>query len=859
MMGPMPSCLGLLISSRPEMQRTMNPRTSLAPFAAALISACFLQATPVRAAAERIEPADAPRQYVDLDFDWRFTLGDDPAAIHPSFDDAAWRTVRLPHDWSIEGPFGPQHASGTGYAPGGVGWYRKHFGLDPKLKGRRIAIEFDGVYQNAQVWINGHLVGGRPYGYSSFQFDLTPHLHYGDVSSGDNVLAVRVDHDKVADSRWYTGSGIYRDVRLRITDPVAVAHWGTFVTTPTVTADKATVAVETTLDNRDDSSTTPTIRLTVLDAAGAEIVTHTSDASIEAHSAATLKDELAVPTPALWSPDSPTLYTLRTEVLDGDAEKGGNIVDRTETPFGIRTFRFDPDQGFFLNDVNMKLLGVCLHHDAGCLGAAVPPKVLERRLRLMKELGANAIRTSHNPPAPELLDMCDRLGLLVQDEAFDEFTPPKNKWVHGRNVGQPSRFGYGEIFDDWSVRDVQDMVRRDRNHPSIIMWSIGNEIDYPNDPFSHPVLGREYRPTHPRAENLVPLGERLVDAIKDLDQTRYVTAALAKIEMTNAVGFPELLDAVGYNYQEQLYAADHERYPKRVIYGSENDDNYNAWRAVADNDYISGQFLWTGIDYLGEAPEWPQRVFPGGVADMAGFPKPDYFWRQALWTKSEDKPMVYLAATQRPQGERGGNSGRRRNFGFERRGGPPTESWNWNEGAPVRVLCATNCPTVDLVLNGKTVATLTAEDDRQGWRSAEIAYEPGTLEAVARDGERELARHTLRTAGEPHHVQLDADATTLAADGHAAAHVTFTIVDENGVRVPNAEHEVTFEIEGPARFLGIENGATAGDPQYQDNRCPALRGRGLAIVQSTRNEPGTATIRATATGLALAELKIEAQ
>jgi beta-galactosidase len=828
----------------------MFPRPSLVTLAAALLVGFLLPPTSARADAERIQLADAPRQYVDLDFDWRFTLGDDPAAIHAGFDDTAWRTVQLPHDWSIEGPFGPQHASGTGYAPGGVGWYRKHFTLDPKFKGRRVAVEFDGVYQNAQVWINGHLVGGRPYGYSSFQLDLASHFNF----DGDNVLAVRVDHAKVADSRWYTGSGIYRDVRLRVTGPLAVAHWGTFVTTPTVTPDKATVAVETTISNGSDRSTNPTLRLTVLDASGAEIATHTSDATIEVHSTATIKDELAVPTPKLWFPDSPTLYTLRTEVLDGNAEKGGNVVDRTETPFGIRTFRFDPDRGFFLNDVSMKLLGVCLHHDAGCLGAAVPPKVLERRLRLMKELGANAIRTSHNPPAPELLDMCDRLGLLVQDEAFDEFTPPKNKWVHGRNVGQPSRYGYGEIFDDWAVRDVQDMVRRDRNHPSIIMWSIGNEIDYPNDPFSHPVLGNEYRPTHPRAENLVVHGERLVEAIKDLDQTRYVTAALAKIEMTNAVGFPELLDAVGYNYQEQLYAADHKKYPQRIIYGSENDDNYNAWRAVADNDYISGQFLWTGIDYLGEAPEWPQRVFPGGVADMAGFPKPDYFWRQALWLNKQR--MVYLAAVQPPRGERGGRRG-----GFGRRGGPPAEHWNWNEGAPVRVLCATTAPRVVLYLNGKPVADLTAADERQGWRFAEIDYEPGTLQASARnaDGTSIFATFTLRTAGEPHHIELTPDATTLAADGHDAAHVTFTIVDEHGVRVPNAEHEVTFEIEGPARLLGIENGATAGDPKYQDNRCQALRGRGLAIIQSNRNEPGTATIRATATGLAPAELKIEAK
>jgi beta-galactosidase len=785
------------------------------------------------AAVDRIEPATAPRQYVDFDFDWRFRLGDDPVGFHRTLDDSEWRIVQLPHDWSIEGPFGPEHASGTGYAPGGVGWYRKRFTLSPAVQDKQVAVEFDGAYQNAQVWINGQLVGGRPYGYSSFQLDLTPHLDF----DGENVLAVRVDHAKNADSRWYTGSGIYRHVRLRLTDRLAVAHGGAFVTTPQVSSEDATVAVETELENRDDRARNVTLRLTVLDPSGAQAAVHTLETAIERHSTKACKADITINKPSLWSVDSPALYKLRTEIVDGSA-----TIDSTDATFGVRTFRFDPNEGFFLNGVNMKIKGVCLHHDAGCLGAAVPAKVLERRLRLMKELGANAIRTSHNPPAPELLDMCDRLGLLVQDEAFDEFTPPKNKWVRGRNVGLPARFGYGEIFHEWAVRDIQDMVRRDRNHPSIIMWSIGNEIDYPNDPFSHPALDNDYRPTHPRAELLVEHGRRLVQAVKALDSTRPVTAALARLQMTNEVSFPELLDVVGYNYQEGRYAEDHRRFPQRVIYGSENDDAYSAWRAVAENDYISGQFLWTGIDYLGEAGEWPARVFPGGVADLAGFKKPDAWWRQALWSH---EPVVYIAASQARPASPLQRAGARR---FRRRGSELAEHWNWSDASPVRVMCCTNCPEVDLYLNGKLVQTLTDDDDRQGWRSAELEFQPGKLEAVGREGERRLCQFALATAGSPRRVMLQSDATELAADGHDAAHVTFTIVDEKGVRVPNAEHEVTFAVEGPVRLLGIDNGRTDGAVDYQDDRCEARRGRGLAIIQSLR-QPGEATINASVAGL----------
>ena len=558
----------------------------------------------------------------------------------PSFDDASWREVQLPHDWSVEGPFSQELGSGNGYAPGGIGWYRKEFKVDPAHKDKAIAIEFDGVYDHSEVWINGHLLGYRPYGYSSFQYDLTPHIQFGDET---NVLAVRVDHTRFSDSRWYTGSGIYRHVRLYIRDKLHIGHWGVYVTTPAISAESGRVQIETTLENTADQKRDFALHSDIVTAQGNVVASLVTSGAVASRTQATLVQSLTIKNPQLWCVDVPTLYKIQSRVLAGET-----VLDSQDTPFGFRTLRFDPNKGFFLNDQSMKLKGVCLHHDAGSLGAAVPDKVLEHRLQLMKALGANAIRTSHNPPAPELLDMCDRIGLLVQDEAFDEFTPPKNKWVEGWNAGLPSRFGHGEFFEQWSVIDMRDMVRRDRNHPCIIMWSIGNEIDYPNDPFSHPALGDRYRPQHPPAEHLVKYAKPLVDVVKQWDTTRPTTAALASITMSNAVELPQLLDVVGYNYQERAYAEDHKTYPNRFIYGSENGDSYEAWAAVRDNQYISGQFLWTGIDYLGEAGRWPNRANGAGLADMCGFLKPIGWFRKSLWL---DEPVVYIccapAATNR--------------------------------------------------------------------------------------------------------------------------------------------------------------------------------------------------------------------
>ncbi len=777
------------------------------------------------------------RTYIDFDTDWRFSRGDFATAMMPKFDDSGWRCVKLLHDWSIEGPFSAEYGSGNGYAPGGVGFYRKRFRLDPAYKDKIIAIEFDGIYNNSEIWVNGFFVGGRPYGYSSFECNLTPHLKFG---PDENVIAVRVDHSKFADSRWYTGSGIYRHTRLRITDKLRIAHWGSYVTTPQVEEASAVIRIETVIENGYDADKELSLQSDIITAdgrvAGSQTTSETRQKCL-ANANHSFIQQIKIEHPEFWSIESPVLYMLKSRLC-----AGSRVVDETSTPFGIRTIRFDPDKGFFLNGKQVKIKGVCLHHDAGCLGAAVPEKVLLRRLRLLKELGVNAIRTSHNPPAPELLVLCDRLGLLVKDEAFDEFTPPKNKWLTGWNDGVPSRYGYGEVFTKWSVIDIQDMVRRDRNHPSVIMWSIGNEIDYANDPFSHPVLGDEYLPENPPAENLIKYAKPLVKAVKELDSSRPVTAALANVEMSDAVGLGELLDIVGYNYQEERYPGDHGKYPDRFIFGSENHHNYNDWGVVRDNDYVAGEFLWTGIDYLGEARRWPNRANGSGLLDLCGFKKPIAWFRQSLWS---DEPMVYICVSGPSWPGRAG-TGRRR---FRR----VQEHWNWPQNAKVTVYCYTNCPEVLLELDDKPIGTKRLADAEEGVLRWEVDYEPGVFMATGLENGNKVCEYNLKTAGAAERIELLADVRELRPDGKDICHLEFRIVDANGVLVPDADNELKFEVKGPAEIIGIGNGNLNDIDDCRDLVHRAYRGRGLAILQSTK-EAGKIIVKVSSSKLKTARL-----
>ncbi|CAM3681662.1 glycoside hydrolase family 2 TIM barrel-domain containing protein [Cohnella lubricantis] len=787
----------------------------------------------------------------NLNLDWHFKRGDEPRAWYKGFDDADWRSVTLPHDWSVEEPFSKEHSSGTGYLPGGTGWYRRWFELPHEWKGKRVSITFEGVYNNSQVWCNSYYLGKRPYGYSTFTYDLTDFISFED---GGNVISVKVDHKDIADSRWFTGSGIYRDVYLTVTDPIHIAPYGVFVKTPEVTAERAAVAVDVRISNETNGDEEVRVQHTLRDQDGQLIGSALSFVTIQAGAEAKVEHAVEVNRPNLWSPDSPYLYDLTTEVA-----KNGEVVDSLQTPVGIRWFTFDAEKGFFLNDVPMKIKGVCVHHDAGCLGAAVPEKVWVRRLAALKEMGCNAIRMSHNPPAPNLLDLCDRMGFLVMDEAFDEWEGVKNKWSTGHNVYPPKHYGYYEDFPQWGETDIKEMVLRDRNHPSIILWSIGNEVDYPNDPYCHPYFDtmtgnndankpaaeRMYDPNKPNAERLAVIARRLVKYVKECDDTRPVTAALAFPELSNLTGYADALDVVGYNYKEHLYSEDLSRYPGRVIYGSENSSSLEAWLAVRDNPAISAQFIWTGIDYLGEARGWPVRAAQSGFLDLAGFKKTGYYYRQSLWS---EEPMVFLAAAKASDPW---IAERRRWAGVD-------PHWNWAAGEKVEVFCYTNCEEAELRLNGRSLGAKKLKEDPRGYLSWEVDYEAGTLEVIARgaDGTSRICR--LVTASEPAKLAMTADCAELRANGQDIAHVEIQVTDGSGRLAYLADHPITLSVTGPGTIIGMESGDVQDLEPYSSRIRKAYRGKLLAYVR-VGTEPGEIVVTAEAPGLGAARGAIAAK
>jgi hypothetical protein len=793
----------------------------------------------------------APRERRLFDSGWRFHLGDVKQGESPGLADKDWRQVDLPHDWSIEGPYSQKNASGTGFLPGGIGWYRKTFTLPASVRGRKVSIRFDGVYRDGTVWINGVRLGHRPYGYATFEYDLTPHLRFGPAS---NVLAVRVDRSVVADSRWYPGTGIYRHVWLNITGPVHIAPWGMYITTPVAGEAEALVSVETVVMNESPAEARATVVSSVMNERGEEVATARAEEPVAPGKSRLFPLQVVVPRPSLWSPEQPRLYTAVSRVyLDG------KVADELQTPFGIRSFYFSPDKGLILNGRPVKMLGVCIHHDLGCLGAAFFEEALERRLKSFKEIGVNAIRTSHNPMAPEFYDLCDRMGFLVQDEAFDEWIGGKRKWAEGRNYGAVARRGYNEVFEEWGVRDAEDMVRRDRNHPSIIMWSIGNEIDYPTDPFVHP-RGRvdSAIPKDPNAKpnppaTLMPsIARQLIAAVKRFDATRPITMALADINASNATGVANMLDVVGYNYLEQYYERDHKTYPFRVIYGSENSRSLDAWRAVALNDYVGGQFLWTGMNYLGEAGRWPTRGSNAGLLDLEGFWKPEAYLRQALWS---DKPMIYAAAW-----GAGADESRMSDWPKNLGRTPLVERWGWagdpRKNIPVEIY--TNCESVELLLNGRSLGEKPVTDPLLRALLWAVPNEAGTLEAVGKKAGVAAARFQLKTVGPPERIQLSPDLKVLKDGGRQVSTVEVTVVDRDGNRVPEASSTVSFEVAGAGRLMAVGNADLTDHSPSTVSQIKVYQGRAAAVVRSGA-QPGQITVRATSPGLAAAEVVLTVQ
>lgn len=770
------------------------------------------------------------RQTLSFDQGWFLNLGEVIDGQKPGIDDAGWRALDVPHDFSIEGPAGTNSATmdgpfdrespggnSAGALNGGIGWYRKTFSLPESARGKRVFVLFDGVYMDSEVWLNGVSLGKQPYGYTSFQFDLTPHL-----KQGGNVLAVRV-HVQQPCSRWYSGAGIYRHVWLTITDPVHIALWGTYVTTPAVSDAAAEIRIRTKVQNDGRDEIKAKLTTVIVDAGGSKVAEEQSEGKLTAGGTNEFSQLIKVATPNRWSVEKPHMYKAISEIRIGD-----RLVDRYETPFGIRTIEFTADNGFLLNGRRLQVKGVCMHHDLGCLGAAVHRRGIERQLEILRAMGCNAIRTSHNPPAPELLELCDKMGMVVMDEIFDEWIIPKSGM----------KYGYKRFFEEWSEKDLAAMIRRDRNHPSVILWSIGNEIK----------------------EQAAPQGgamaQRLVDICHSEDPTRPVTSGVNNMGQAIQNGFIRALDVVGINYNTVEYqkqkgklliaAETASALSTRGEYGLElkpdgrvavnvrtggqcvsYDMDRPGWGSTAEDSllairnapWVAGEFVWTGFDYIGEPTPygWPSRSSYFGIIDLAGFPKDRYYIYQSQWS---DKLMVHLLP-----------------------------HWNWKgfEGKEIPVWCYSSAESVELFLNDKSLGSQAFTNASSLHLEWKVPYEPGVLKAVGKKGGQTVVEE-VRTAGEPARLVVRPDRQRITADGEDLSYVEVQIVDKDGNLCPNADNMVLFDIKGPGVIAGVDNGDPTSHEPFKAAKHKAFHGLCLAVIKAGRT-PGVITLKVTVPGL----------
>lgn len=839
-----------------------------------LLSLASLLLLAAACSSARQETADERRR--DFTAGWTFRLGDDSLAARPDYDDSAWRRLNLPHDWAIEGDFSRDNPSGTGGGalPGGVGWYRKTFTAGKADEGKRLRIDFDGAYMNSTVYINGHELGTRPYGYISFSYDLTPYIKWGEK----NVVAVRVDNAEQPNSRWYSGCGIYRNVWLTKTNPVHVAQWGTYVTAEDVSKNSARLKIRTRVQHDalqaggDPSGEEVLLQSLLLDETGTVVdeavagVVFTAGAPMQE-----VEQEITLANPVLWSVHRPYIYKVKSVLKD---KATGEVLDTYYTLTGIRSFRFDAQKGFILNGEQVKINGVCMHHDLGCLGAAVSTRALERQLEILKEMGCNGIRCSHNPPAPELLDLCDRMGFIVMDETFDMWRKKK------------TRHDYSRYFNEWHERDLTDLVMRDRNHPSIFMWSIGNEVleqwtDAKADTLSleeaNLILnfghGKEMLAREGEMSVNSLLTKKLAEMVKALDPTRPVTAGCNEPNPNNHLFRSGALDVIGFNYHDNWFAGVPQNFPGKPFIVTESvsglmtrgyyrmpSDSMFVWperwdkpfhdasfscssydnchvpwgnrhegtlRHVKNNDFISGQYIWTGFDYIGEPTPygWPARSSYFGIVDLAGFPKDVYYMYQSEWRP--DKTVLHLFP-----------------------------HWNWEPGQDIDLWAYyNNADEVELFVNGESrgVRSKGKDDFHVMWR---VKYEPGVVKAVSRKDGKVVAEQEIRTAGAPAGIRLTPDRSTIQADGKDLSFITVEIVDADGNLCPNAGNDVTFAVEGSGFIAGVDNGNPVSLERFKDNHRKAFYGKCLVVVQNN-GDSGSIKVTASAEGLGKTDVTIK--
>jgi beta-galactosidase len=767
-----------------------------------------------------------------FDYGWKFFLGDSPKASNVGFDDGSWRTLNLPHDWSIEGTFDTNNPMGNdgGYFPAGIGWYRKTFTVPASWKEKSVSIYFEGVYMNSEVFINGKSMGVHPYGYTTFSYDLTSSLNLG----GSNILSVKVDNSNQKNCRWYSGSGIYRHVWLVVTEPVHVSQWGVTVTTPDVSPEKATVKIKTKVKNETDLPQNITVKTQLLGANGKKTGDNQSTLNLPSNSEKEIEQTIQVSKPLLWTPETPQLYQAQVQVL-----KGKKIVDDTKTNFGIRSIKFTTENGFQLNGKTIKMNGGCVHHDNGCLGAAAFDRAEERRVELLKSAGFNAIRTSHNPPSEAFLDACDRLGMLVVDESFDGWKEKKND------------FDYAMYFDAWWQRDVEAMVQRDRNHPSIIMWSIGNEIIERKKP------------------EAVETAKMLADCVHKNDPTRPVTSAMTTWDRDWDIFDPlfAVHDIGGYNYQLHRATKDHERVPSRIIVQTESypRDAFDNWKMVQSHNYILGDFVWTALDYLGESgigrwyypgdvvgEHYQGKIFPWhgaycGDIDLTGWRKPISHYRSMLYNGNE---KLYMAVR-----EPNPDSGKIKTTAWAV--WPTWESWTWPgyDGKEIQVEVYSKYPQVRLYLNNKLVGEQATTEEQQFKATFTLPYAAGALRAAGVKDNKEVETTVLQTSGNAAKIRVMPDRTKIWANGQDLSFVVVEVTDANGNLQPNAENRLQFKIDGPGVIAGVDNADIKDLDPYTGTSRKAWHGRAMVVIRSAE-KAGNIKLTVSSEGLSDATVTI---